>query len=472
MTAGSTPSTRRGGLVGLLAAAGISGLGTRMSFLALPWFVLVTTGSPVRTGLVAAAELTPYVLVQGLGGPLVDRAGAKRASVWTDAGACVAMAAVPALHQAGALSLSTLMVAVAVVGALRGAGDSARDVLLPGAGALAATSLERSAGLYDGVKRSAALVGAPLAGVLIAVTSPLVVLLVDAATFGISALIVACVVPSVAEPVCAERGDAGQTYLRSLRTGYRFLLRDRLLLGIGLMVLVTNLIDQAGAAVLTPVWAQEVAGSPIALGVLGGIFGAGAVAGSFLVTWLAPRLPRRRTFGIAFMLASAPRYLALALASTISPVLPLYLLGGLGAGGINPLLGAVQYERVPRHLQARVLGALGATAWAGIPIGTLGGGVAVAGLGIRGALAAAAVAYFLATLAPFVFPAWRAMDVSGRGASGARGTRPRRSPGSGRSARPGPRRGGRPGARRSPRTSPAGTPRWRAPGPVPAMPPR
>lgn len=70
-------------LLGLLAAVGISTLGTRMSFLALPWLVLTTTHTPpstrargghrlrmdrsVLTGLVACAEMAPYVTVEGDG---------------------------------------------------------------------------------------------------------------------------------------------------------------------------------------------------------------------------------------------------------------------------------------------------------------------------------------------------------------------------------------------------------------------
>ncbi|HNX32186.1 MAG TPA: hypothetical protein PKM35_11280, partial [Holophaga sp.] len=64
------PAPRNDGLLGLLAAHGLSMLGTCMSFLAIPWFVLAATGSATTTGLVTCAEMLPYVLVQGLGGPL------------------------------------------------------------------------------------------------------------------------------------------------------------------------------------------------------------------------------------------------------------------------------------------------------------------------------------------------------------------------------------------------------------------
>ena len=46
--------SRRSPLVGALTAEGISFLGTRVSMIAIPWFVLSTTGSATQTGLVAA----------------------------------------------------------------------------------------------------------------------------------------------------------------------------------------------------------------------------------------------------------------------------------------------------------------------------------------------------------------------------------------------------------------------------------
>jgi hypothetical protein len=57
-----------------------------------------------------------------------------------------------------------------------------------------------------------------------------------------------------------------------------------------------------------------------------------------------------------------------------------------------------------------VLGAVGASAWAGIPFGSLAGGVAVSAFGLRPALLAAAAVYGVTTLTPFMFPVWRQMD--------------------------------------------------------------
>jgi len=398
----------------LLAAGGISTFGTRMSFLALPWFVLGTTHSATATGAIALAEMAPYVGAKGLGGPWIDRSGAHRVSIGTDVVAALFVGGVPALAGLHVLAFPVLIALVATAGAARGAGDAARYVLVPGVGELAGAPLERSSGLFDGVDRLAALIGAPIAGALLVVISPLGILAIDAATFLVSAITVAGLVPTAAQP----RRQLGATnvevsYLSSLADGFRYLRTDRLLVGMALMVLVTNFVDQAGTAVLYPVWSRDIAHSSIALGLLTGVFSLGAVCGNALTTWLAVRLPRRLTYATGFFIAGAPRYLTIALAASVSPALVAVLLvSGLGAGGINPILGAVGYERVPRDLQARVLGAVGASAWAGIPLGSLIGGLAVTRLGLQASLLSAAALYAIATLPPFILPTWRQMDRS------------------------------------------------------------
>ncbi len=409
------PCRSRRGLAGLLAANLVSNLGTRMSMLALPWFMLVTTGSAGETGLVVFAEMVPYVLVQALGGPAVDRLGTWKASIATDVVAAVIFALVPVLYLTDGLSLATVAALVAVAGAARGAGDTARHVLVPGLADAAGTPLERASGWYDGVSRAASMIGAPLAGVLIAVTSAPAVVAVDAATFAMSAVVVALAVPRAAQPRPAPSAadapdDRDPGYLASLREGFAHLAADRLLLGIAVMVLVTNLLDQAFSSVLAPVWANETTGSPLVLGLMGAAMGVGALIGNGATAWLGPRLPRRRAYAWGFLLAGGPRFFVLAAASSVSPVLAITLVAGFGAGGLNPILSAVEYERVPRHLQTRVLGALGATAWAGIPFGALLGGALVDGLGLRSALVLAGAVYLVTTLAPFVFPVWREMD--------------------------------------------------------------
>ena len=69
---------KQAALIALAVATIASTGGTRLSTIAIPWLVLTTTNSPVLTGLVGLAEMLPYVIAKALGGPLIDRIGAKR----------------------------------------------------------------------------------------------------------------------------------------------------------------------------------------------------------------------------------------------------------------------------------------------------------------------------------------------------------------------------------------------------------
>ncbi|GAB2849920.1 hypothetical protein GCM10027176_61320 [Actinoallomurus bryophytorum] len=45
---------------------------------AVPWFVLMTTGSPARAGLAAFASTLPVVISATFAGTLIDRLGLRR----------------------------------------------------------------------------------------------------------------------------------------------------------------------------------------------------------------------------------------------------------------------------------------------------------------------------------------------------------------------------------------------------------
>jgi MFS family permease len=391
----------------LLAASTISTAGTRISAVAVPWLVLETTRDPVLTGLVGTAEITPYVVLQLLGAPLVDRLGARRTAIAGNVVAGLAMALIPVLHAAGALSVPIVLSLVFVAGAARGPADAATQVLVPVAADRAGAPIERAAGLVDGAERLASVLGAVAAGGLIAVVGAADVVLIDAISFAAGAVLLLLVPAARAE----ETPESGlRAYLRDLREGLRFTRTHPLTRSIAVMLVVTNFADAAVSGLLLLVWARTTGvGSP-GLGVVVAAFGAAAVVGAALFTALGPRLPRRRTFAWSFLVAGAPRLLVLALPLPFWAVVAVWVVSGLGAGALNPALAAAQYAAIPPRLLARVLAAVNAAAWAGIPLGGLVAGLGVDTIGLVPALLALALLYAAATLAPFIGPSWRAMD--------------------------------------------------------------
>ena len=396
-------------LHGWLASEAVSLTGTRISMVAVPWLVLTTTGSPTQTGLVAFCEMLPYVLAKALAGPLVDRAGARRVTVAADLLSVPVVGAVPLLHAVGALSLPVLCVLVGLAGLLRGPGDGAKHALVPDVAARSGVPLERATGLSGAVERLASTVGAAFAGMLVAALGPADALVLDAASFAVSAGLLLGSVPARRRP-----GSADEPYLRRLREGAAFLRRDEVLLAITGMVLVTNLLDAAYAGVLTPVWAQATGRGAGAVGLLFGTFSAAALVGSVLASRWADRLPRFRVYVVGFALAGLPRFAAMAAdvawGTGLAPVLAVAVVGGFGAGFLNPILGAVIYERIPASMTGRVTSLTSALCWAGIPFGALLGGLLVSRAGVAPALLAVGTTYALATLSPLLLPAFRRME--------------------------------------------------------------
>lgn len=402
---------RRAPFAALLGAYLVSVTGTSMSALAIPWLVLSTTGSAAQTGLVAFAQLAPYVAAQLLAGPVVDRLGLRRAYVGGNALGAVGVAVVPVCVALDVLTLPVLVVLVVAAGLFRGVADCAQAPLVPLTAELGGVALERAAGLNGGANRLALTLGAPLAGVLVSLFGPSAVVAIDAGTFAVAA-VVAAIWLRVPPPSTVDQpvGKGLRGYVRELGGGMRFVRADRLLLGIMTMVATTNLLDQGLLEVMVPVWVRDGLGSAAALGLIGGVAGAGAVLGSLLGAWLGPRVPRWGIFSVSFLLSGMPRFVVLAVSDSLVLVLAVWFVSEVFSGMINPVIGAVSYERIPPALRARVLGVVRSVAWLGLPFGALAGGYCTEAWGVRTALWVFGGVYLVVTLAPFVFPTWRELD--------------------------------------------------------------
>jgi MFS family permease len=395
---------RRGPLYALYVADAISLGGNAVAQLAIPWFVLTTTGSPTYTALAVFFTFLPIVLAGFLGGVVVDRLGFRKTSIAADLASSAAVAAIPLLYATVGVDLWQLMALVFLGALLDAPGSTARAALLPDLAEGAGMRLERASGIRSGIQQGAQLVGAPLGGVLIATLGATNALWVNAGSFLVSAALVGVFVAAPAK----DDATGGGGFLGELRDGLRFVWDQRLLRALVLTVLVTNLLD-APLPVVMAVFAEAEYGSAAELGLMYGVFGGTALVGSLAYGWIGHRLPRRRTFLVCF--ATIPvMYLVLA----TLPSLPVALLAlafvGLAAGPLNPLIFTVTAEIVPSELRGRVFGAVRAGAWAAIPLGILVGGALVETIGVSATFLAIGVAYAATVGYGFFNPAFRELD--------------------------------------------------------------
>jgi len=397
------------GLVGVLSSYGATLSANRMIAVAVPWFVLTTTGSVAKTGLIAFCQITPFVVVQILAGPLIDRIGARRISIAGDLVAMLAMTSVPLLHAAHALPFWALMALMALEGAADGPSSSAKSTFVPAVARAARTPLERGTGLITAVERTATTVGPAAAGVLVAVLGAANVLWFAAALFGLSAVIARVTLTDPAPDLAEQAGYETERYFSRLRQGAVFLRKEGLLRTIVGMLVVTNLLDQAFFAVLLPVWARESGYGAQTVGLVISVFGATSIIAAIAATGFGARLPRRATYLIGFVIGGIPRFPAMALGFPLWAVLAVFAVGGLGSGFINPVIGAVIYERIPPPLLGRVRTLMGGLEWSGIPFGGLLAAGVIVVSGVTGALWIVGGCYLAAIIVPGLRPAWSKM---------------------------------------------------------------
>src|SRR3954453_2232728 len=107
---------RNRSLLGLLTAELVSLTGTSMTFVALPWFVLSTTGSTAKMGWVLAAEMLPIAIFGIPAGTLIARLGAKRTMLLSDAVRGPLMLVIPILPHSGHLSFPAPLPAPFAIG--------------------------------------------------------------------------------------------------------------------------------------------------------------------------------------------------------------------------------------------------------------------------------------------------------------------------------------------------------------------
>ncbi|HVL90026.1 MAG TPA: MFS transporter [Actinomycetota bacterium] len=398
----------RGPLIALLSSSGVSMAGNVIAGIAVPWFVLRTTGSATRAGFIAAMSFLPTVVASLFGGVLIDRLGFKRTSVLADVLSGVTVAAIPLLHATVGIEFWQLAMLVFTGSLLDAPGVIAREALVPRLAEDAGMSIERGTASIQVVERSSRLAGAPLAGLIIAAAGAPAALWINAASFLVSAVAVA-----VAVPGSSLRSDGRGRYWAEMREGLGFVWRDPVIRWIGITVMVTNLLDAPLYAVVLPVLAERIYDSPVVLGLMLGAAGGGAVVGALLFGWRGSTIPRRRVFVGGF--ATLAAFLWVLIAFPPVPVLVAVMaVKGVAAGPLNPVIMAIQFERVPERLRGRVFGATLALSWASIPAGTITAGWLIERAGIRTVMIAIAVAYLLWTAGMAANPVFRRLDESRR----------------------------------------------------------
>jgi len=372
---------RNPSLLALLAAELVSRVGSQMTFLALPWFVLVTTHSPTRMGVVLAVELLPTALLGVPSGTVVSRFGARLTMLGSDLMRVPLMASIPLLHAAGLLTFPLLLVLVAAFGCFNAPYFASQRVILPELLGNDQQVISQANSVLEGATQTSSLLGPPLAGVLIALLGAANVLYVDAATFAFSFVTVLLFVPR------RERVDTPEES-GGLLAGMSFLLRDALMGPLAGVIILLNAFGQMLGASL-PVLAFVRYGDAKVAGWLFAAYGFGGLVGTALAFQLVKKVAPLTLASLAALGFAVPLWV-LVPHVPLAPILVALAFTALCGPLINaPMFGLIT-TRTPEALLPKVMTAIVTLATIAGPLGVVAAGVLLEREGVSATFAVVA----------------------------------------------------------------------------------
>jgi len=368
----------------ILLALATSALGDWMYNVALLALVFGRTGSATWVAITTAARVLPVVVLGPLGGVLADRYDRRALMVAADVARTVLMVGLAVVAAAG---LPILLAPVLAALATAASTVTSPSVAASTARLVADDELQRANALRAAIGQGAVVAGPALGAVVLALADPATAILLNGATFAVSAAAVLAIGRHEAfRPRTRGRGETpsfraelldGARALRGAPTAVRLVAADVLCSGVyGLLTVLLVMVGrQAGAG----------DGS---YGILLGGFGAGGLVGAAIMSRAGAPATWRRTLAVALLLV-ATSVAALGQSTSIAQALVLAVLGG---GGM--IVGEVLSETaLPRMLDDEVLGRAYGLALpvslSGIVVGSLVAGPLVSLFGLHGAFAAA-----------------------------------------------------------------------------------
>jgi predicted MFS family arabinose efflux permease len=361
----------------LVLANAVSLSANVITTVAIPWMVLTTTGSAALAGVVIFAGAGAAAVGGVAAGRIVDLIGPVRTSAAADLLSGLAVAPLPILLAVDALQIWHVAL-LAVVGTLvDSAGSTARQSLVPAGADSGGYPRERANALFTSAEHVGYLLGAPIAGLLIAAVGVAGALWVTVASFAFAALVVAWLVR-----LPRTRAVTARVERAGLREVIAFIWGDPALRVLVLFPTMAVLLVGPLVPIVLPVLAREAFGNPVVLGVMVASYGAGGLLGAAGFGVFGSRVPRRRLY-IGVFVVWPSTYAAITLSPSLPFTIAMLVTLGAAAGSLVPLQATIRQERSPARLLPRVVGLSTASIPVVAPVGVIVTGFLIDGLGLH-----------------------------------------------------------------------------------------
>ncbi len=393
----------------LFASQFISGLGTMVSYVAVPWQLYQLTHSNAQVGLLGLVQLAPVVVCGLLGGAVADRVDRRRLLIGSEA----LMALCVAGLVANALTATPSALAIyALVALLQGASGFHRPALEALTQKLARPGEFAAVAALSSVRGTFGMVAGPaLAGLLLARWGALGAYLFDCATF-IAAILFLVGIPRQ-RIGRVERPLARPHMLADLAEGVRFAWARPALMG-------TYIVDVVAMAFAFPIALfPAMAAADGRTESVGWLLSAMSV-GALLIGLFSGWAGRVKRHGRAVVVAAAVWALAIvALGFAPSLMLGLVCLAAAGAADMvsGVFRGTIWNETIPNALRGRLAGIEMISYLTGPLVGNVRAGFMADAWGVSAALWAGGLLCLVGVIATgFALPRfWAYRSSSGLG---------------------------------------------------------
>lgn len=259
-----------------------------VTFVAIPFQLYELTHSPLQVGLLSIADAIPLLLFAAVGGTIADRFDRRKVVFRAQLGLMAVSGLLAANGFAHHPQVWALYVLAAVQTSIWSLGAPSLRALMPGL--VPEDQLAASQALQSIYSQTGAIVGPALGGVLIAAIGVGSTYAIDTVSFAASLFAVALVAPA------PPRGEVAHEGLESLREGWRFLRRQRIILAT--FALDTNaMVFGMPQALFPAIAAHHFHGGARVVGLLYAAPSAGALFAALTSGWIGH--VRRQGVGVA-----------------------------------------------------------------------------------------------------------------------------------------------------------------------------
>jgi MFS family permease len=377
----------------------VSQVGSQVTELALPLVALFQLGaSSAEVGALRALAFAPYLVLTLPVGVLADRRRRRPLMISADLGRAALLAMVPLAAILDLLNLPLLATIAVAAGALTVVFDVCYLSVLPGL-----VSRERiqqaNAGL-EASRAAAAVAGPGLGGALVSLLRASGAMIVDAASFVVSAI---CLL-TIRRPEPPPEPFTGPRGFRGLLAGWHQVARSPLLRPNTAYMALSNMVGSGFEPVLIVFAVRELGLSGLEVGAVATLGNLGFLAGSFVTRRLGVRI------GIGPVIClSGPIVSAGMLVMAIAPrtmALPVLVGGqmvfGFGIALFNLQSLSLRQAITPPGLLGRVNAVARLIGWGTIPVGAALGGWLGGVIGLREVLVGCGVASMLTVAVPLL----------------------------------------------------------------------